>query len=374
MNNIYSWQQETWRILTQDGASLGHALLLRGRQGIGKLAFARQLAKFWLCQTPSIAGHPCGTCPSCTWFEQDSHPDFRQVEPEAVALLTEKRGGDADEGGSEEAGFYADAGEEPTGPKSRKKPSRQITIAQVREIADFLGVSSHQGGYKIIVLHPAESMNPAAANALLKNLEEPPPLTLFILVTHQAQDLLPTLRSRCRQIPMPIPDPATAAAWLAQQGVGNPAACLASSGYAPLAALEFDDGDYQARHKAFIDRISVPATLDPVTLAEDLQKSDLPTLIRWLQKWCYDLMSFCTTGKVRYHASRLPTIESLAPGIDPRALSAYLRTLNASQRLAQHPLNPRLFLEDVLFSYAESVVRPPADSNVRGNGRMIHAD
>ena len=372
MNNIYSWQKETWRILTQDSASLGHALLLRGRQGIGKLVFARQLAKFWLCENPSIEGYACENCQSCRWFEQGSHPDFRLIEPEAMTTMAESSDGgsgedNADAGtGAEMEPLAASAGESGSA-KSRKKPSKQISVAQVRDVTDFINISSHQNGYKVVLIHPAETMNPAATNALLKNLEEPPPLTLFILVTHHAQHLLPTLRSRCRQIPMPAPDPATATAWLEQQGVKDPATCLASAGYAPLAALEFNDDDYLARHEAFIRQISVPGNFNPIMLAEEMQKLDLPTLVNWLQKWCYDLMSFCTTGKIRYHLNMLATIKSLSLEIDPRALAAYLRTLNATQRLARHPLNPRLFLEEMLFSYVMSIA--PASP-----GRNRHRD
>lgn len=372
MNNIYSWQNETWRILTQDSASLGHALLLRGRQGIGKLAFARQLAKFWLCEKPSIEGYACGNCQSCMWFEQGSHPDFRLIEPEAMtAMAGSSDGGSSEDGTDMETGaemeFLPDSTGESGSTKSRKKPSKQISVAQVRSVADFINISSHQNGYKIILFHPAETMNPAAANALLKNLEEPPPLTLFILVTHHAQHLLPTLRSRCRQIPMPAPDAVTAAAWLAQQGVEDPTTCLASSGYAPLAALQYTNDDYLARHEAFIRQISVPGNFNPVVLAEEMQKLDLSTLVNWLQKWCYDLMSFCTTGKVRYHLNMITTIKSLASGIDTRALAAYLRTLNARQRLAHHPLNSRLFLEEMLFSYVISIAPASSARSRRGD-------
>ncbi len=202
--------------------------------------------------------------------------------------------------------------------KSRKKPSKQISVTQIRELADFINISSHQNGYKIILIHPAEAMNPAAANALLKNLEEPPPQVLFILVTHQAQHLLPTIRSRCRQIAMPAPDPAIATAWLKQQGVKEPEVCLASAGYAPLAALEFNDDSYLERHGAFIRQISSPGNFNPIILAEEMQKSDLATVVNWLQKWCYDLMSFRMTGKIRYHPDMLGAIEPLAYKIAPR--------------------------------------------------------
>ena len=86
-----------------------------------------------------------------------------------------------------------------------------------------------------------------------------------------------------------------------------------------------------------------------------MQKADLPTVVNWLQKWCYDLMSFQTAGKIRYHLNMLATVKSLAPGIDPRSLATYLRSLTETHQLASHTLNPRLFLEEMLFSYVQAL-------------------
>jgi DNA polymerase-3 subunit delta' len=96
-------------------------------------------------------------------------------------------------------------------------PVKQISIEQIRKLTEFVYMTGHQNGYKIILIYPAESMNSAAANALLKKLEEPPADVLFLLVTHQAQHLLPTIRSRCQQIAMPIPDVQSSIDWLKQQ-------------------------------------------------------------------------------------------------------------------------------------------------------------
>ncbi|SFN35784.1 DNA polymerase-3 subunit delta' [Nitrosospira briensis] len=373
MITIYPWQKEVWRKLALDtrrnargeSTSSAHALLLRGRKGLGKLAFGVFFAKSRLCENISDESDACGICSSCRWFEQGSHPDFRLIEPLALSnpstISGSERNGSDSDADTEPAAMaeVTDAVAESGSAKSRKKPSKQISVAQIRELADFINVSSHQNGYKIILIHPAEAMNPAAANALLKNLEEPPLKVLFILVTHQAQHLLPTIRSRCRQIAMPAPDPAIATAWLKQQGVKEPEVCLASAGYAPLAAMEFNDDNYLERHGAFIRQISSPGNFNPIALAEEMQKSDLPTVVNWLQKWCYDLMSFRMTGKIRYHPAMLAAIEPLAYKIAPRPLAAYLRTLGETQQLASHPFNPRLFLEELLFSYLRALSLPP---------------
>jgi DNA polymerase-3 subunit delta' len=342
MNNIFPWQDKTWQILAKNKVSLGHAILLKGKKGIGKLGFARSLAKFLLCEDPPSESIACDNCPSCRWFEQAGHPDFYLIEPEAL---------------SESSGELKV--KEGTGNKNKlsstklnKKPSKQISVAQIRSLGDVINLSSHRSGYKIVLIHPAETMNVAAANALLKNLEEPPPQTLFILVTHRPHDLLPTIRSRCRPIGMPVPDLSLAINWLEQQGIKDARGSLAAVGYAPLTALEFNDSEYFLQYENFINHISTLKSFNPILLAEEMQRSDLPTIVNWLQKWCYDLMSFRTTGQIRYHLSRQTKIKGLVPKIDPLQLARYLRNLIDMQRLAHHPLNPRLFLEEILISYA----------------------
>ena len=351
MNNIFPWQDEIWQILTKNKASIGHALLLKGKKGIGKLGFARSLAKFLLCEDLSSESQVCGNCPGCRWFEQAGHPDFYLVEPEALSELSGEIREKAD----------SDNKDKLSSTKLKKKPSKQISVAQIRSLSDVINMSSHRSGYKIVLIHPAEAMNVAAANALLKNLEEPPPQTLFILVTHRPHDLLPTIRSRCRQVAMPVPDLNLAINWLEQQGIKDAQGSLAAVGYAPLAALEYNDDEYRLEYESFINHISMLKNLNPILLAEELQKSDLPTTVNWLQKWCYDLMSFRTTGKIRYHLSMQTRIEELVPKIDPLQLSGYLCNLIDMQRLAHHTLNPRLFLEEVLISYA--MLMAPARSN-----------
>ncbi len=375
MNDIYPWQQEVWRKLASRTSAHGlkgraslthltHALLLKGRKGLGKLAFASYLAKTRLCQNCSEEGEACGSCASCRWFEQGGHPDFRLVQPEALWASSPISGtssdteGDISDASDGSTDTMSGAEAEPGSSKSKKKPSKQIGVEQIRALADFINISSHQNGYKIILIHPAETMNPSAANALLKSLEEPPPRTLFILVAHQAQNLLPTIRSRCVQVSMPAPDPAVAIDWLRQQGVKNPETCLASASYAPLSALAFDDETYHERHLSFVRQISVPGSFNPISLAEGLQKTDLPTVVNWLQKWCYDLLSFCTTGKIRYHSDQLAAIEAIASSLDPRALATFLKTLTKMHPLASHPLNARLFLEEMLFSYTMALAKP----------------
>src|SRR5438105_9376666 len=173
---IYPWQKKAWDELGRYRGQLPHALLLRGREGLGAEALARAFAQSLLCESPQAGGLACGRCPACNWFAQGNHPDFRMLQPESLAPEPPAE--------SEE------------GPAKKEKKSEQIRIDQVRALQDFLGVGTHRGGLRVIVVHPAETMNPNTQNALLKNLEEPPPGTVFVLVTANAERLLPTVRSR----------------------------------------------------------------------------------------------------------------------------------------------------------------------------------
>ncbi len=344
MSNIYSWQQALWQKLAQNHRSHVHALLLKGRAGIGKLDFALNLAKLRLCENPTPIGESCGAGISCGWFDQGVHPDFYQVVPEAVSNQFDQ------------ATAVTSNDELVGGIKSKKKPSQQISVAQIRALSDFVYMTGHQHGQRIILICPADTMNTAAANALLKKLEEPPLHVLFILVAHRPHHLPPTIRSRCQSINMPAPDVAQATNWLKQRGVVKPEVCLAAAGFAPLLALKFNEQNYVTQHDAFIEQISTPGNINPITMAEKMQQSDLSSVVNWMQKWCYDLLSFCVTGKIRYHLSKMEAIQMLASTIDPKALVTFLRTLQSSQQLSRHPLNPRLFLEEIFFTYAALVI------------------
>jgi len=343
---IFPWQSAVWRQIRQpDRLRRHHALLLKGRRGIGKLGFAHALAKSLLCEQGDDTGMACGKCQDCYWFERGTHPNFRLLEPEALSVSE----GVTDKGSGESKADTADT-------KPDKKLSQQLTIAQVRGLDDFIYLSAHQDRYKVVLIHPAEAMNIAAANALLKKLEEPPPEVLFILVAHGTASIPATILSRCRQIVMPAPDRKRAKDWLIQQGVTQPDFRLAISGFSPLLALQYDD-QQSALHAEFIQSLCVPEKFDPIGLAEKLYKQDLSSVISWLQKWCYDLMSCRIGGRVRYHLQQADSIKRQAAGMNMVAVGFAWRNLAASQQLARHPLNSRLFLEEMFLTYAE-IIRP----------------
>jgi len=166
---------------------------------------------------------------------------------------------------------------------------------------------------------------------------------LFILVTHNVSLIPPTVLSRCRQTAMPGPDHEMAKDWLIHQGITDPDFHLAMSGFSPLLALQYDER-LAASHTDFIQCLCAPERFDPIELAEKLHKLDLSSVTGWLQKWW-----------VRYHLKQVAVIRQQAAVIDPVAFGFLWRNLIASQQLARHPLNPRLFLEAMLLTYMDSI-------------------
>jgi DNA polymerase-3 subunit delta' len=315
---------------------LPHALLIQGRSGLGKTALARAFAQALLCESTAADGLPCGTCQACRWFEQGNHPDFRQVEPEALSEATAAEG-------------------EPTA-KGSATPSRQIRIDQIRELQDFLTIGTHRGGFRVILVRPAEAMNAATANALLKSLEEPPPGTVFLLVSSAPDRLLPTVRSRCQRVPVAAAASPAASEWLRARGVREPEAALQYAGDAPLAAVEEGAEFGAARDSVIAAFARKDATA--LELADACHGLPPPVVVGWLHKWVCDLALAKRTGRVRYHARQAPTVRAIAGPLALRPLLRFERSLYGARAVAQHPLNPRLFLEDLFLRYVR--LREPA--------------
>jgi DNA polymerase-3 subunit delta' len=233
--------------------------------------------------------------------------------------------------------------------------NRGIGIAQVRELADFVALSRQRAGARVILIHPAEAMNAAAANALLKTLEEPTENTVFLLVSHQPRRLLPTVISRCRLLAMPVPAREDAERWLASQGVAEAGLCLSLAGGAPLEALRFADGGYLAARRAFLAALGDPAGLDWLKLAEQGAKEELAMQIDWLQKWIHDLVALRLAGSLRYNLDFAPRLRELARVVNVKRLMRYARELDHIRRHVEHPLNAQLLLEAVFLAYQRTL-------------------
>jgi DNA polymerase-3 subunit delta' len=291
---------------------LAHALLIHEAPGTGGAVLATWAAQLVLC---TDAHHPpCGLCAGCRRVASTQHPDL------AMLQLIEE--------------------------------SRQIRIEQVRELTADLTLTSHQGGYKVAIVSPADALNRAAANALLKTLEEPTGRTLLILVATQPSRLPATLLSRCQRIHVRAPARDEAVAWL--ESIRGPAewgATLDALGDAPLYAAQVDPKtvvEFGGETRRVLEE-TAGGREDPAVTADRWWRTDLLLRLLCIENWL--------TDRVRRHfAGGAFSVEMGASGRlqrGPQVLSIrrLFGLIDAVQELKSSldaPINRSLALESLL--------------------------
>lgn len=327
VNRIYPWQSDIWKRLQQESKRLPHALLLYGRAGVGKYDFALNLSQALLCSHPTSEGFACEACSSCNWFKEGNHPDFNLLSPEQES-----------------------DSEDEAAPTKKTKKKTQISVSQIRELASFTALTSHRNdGLRIILVHPAEALNIASANALLKMLEEPSPGVVFILVSHQIQRLLPTILSRCHKIAMPVPNEADALEWLNEQGVVNPKEQLDYLEGSPIKVMEQQNEFSQLKDVWRL--LAQGEKLQPHIAAPALIANSAELGIIAVQKWLYDLAAMCLCQQIRYHTALSKTFQGLADKVHLNRLFDLQKKADELRKLANHPLNHDLQMESLLLEY-----------------------
>jgi DNA polymerase-3 subunit delta' len=327
---LLPWQVDAAREALARRDTWPHGLLLTGPAGIGKRVLAMHFARALLCEAPKPDGGPCMQCPSCGYLTAGQHPDLRVLE-----LVETDEEGEA-------------------------KALVEIKIDTVRDLTRWSLLTSHRGQAKVGIVDPAEALNIAAANALLKTLEEPPPSTFFLLVSHHPGQVAPTLRSRCLRLPAPRPSREEAAAWLAAQGVTTPDAVLAQADGAPLAALRLADPAWQQERSVWLAALAKPSSLPAVALAarvesgaRDERRDRLTLAIDWLGAWTYDLARIAAGGSAARNPDFADALAAIAPSVVKPALFRSHRALAEQRALVTHPLQPRLVAEALLLGYRE---------------------
>lgn len=309
--------------LAQALAQPGHALLLVAPPGVGALEFLHTLAQAWLCEArpaQAAVAAPCGHCAACRLVQARTHPDLMLLLPEAMRVAL---------GWAAAPESDADGG--------KRKPSKQIRIPEVRAGIDWIVKTSSRGRAKLLLLHPGEALNLQAASALLKTLEEPPQGARLLLSCGDPERLLPTVRSRCQRIVLPAPATPLALAWLAEQGVADPAVLLAAAGGGPLDALALQQAGIDAAAWAALPRALAAGQ------AAAWAGWPLPRALDALQKLCHDLMCVAVGGAPRFFpAAALPPVRGLA------GLPAWARELQRVARHAEHPWQEALLLESLV--------------------------
>ena len=293
---------------------LPHALLVHEAPGTGGEWLALWAARMVLCSNRAEA--PCGHCGPCQRVAQGQHPDLTFVRP--------------------------------------LETSTQIRIEQVRELAAELVLTAHQGGYKVGILSPADSMNRFAANALLKTLEEPPHGTLLILVASQPSRLPATILSRCQRVRIRAPERAAAVAWLeATRGPGDWGKMLGVLGTTPMSAVEADPAavvEVATEVRRGLEE-AVAGEGDPVATAERWARSELPLRLTCVENWLTERIRARIGGGTHFTEVRAGThSRGHADSLDLRQLFGFLDAVRELKSSFDAPINRGLALESLLRS------------------------
>lgn len=319
------WQQTQWQGLMDRlrAGRMPHALLFTGPPGTGKAQFAASLAQAMLCKAPHADGYACQTCRACLLFAAGSHPDLLRVVP-------------AEEG-------------------------KVISIDQVRELNAYFGLKSHYGGPKCALIAPAERMNRAAANGLLKTLEEPTPQALLVLVTHKPALLPATVRSRCQIVHFPQPAHALALDWLSTHtGAARDEVrqWLELADGAPLSALRMaQDGSLaqRAQVREELARLAY-GQLDPLAVAAAWAQEEgggVAQRLQWMLGAVMDMIKYASVPR----PAPVDTTDDLrrcAEHVGTRALYTQLDGIVEALRTLTHPVNVPLLLEAVLIAWSRA--------------------
>jgi DNA polymerase-3 subunit delta' len=314
--DTYPWLAEHWNFLLQRLGSgrLAHALLIEGAAGNGKMLLASAMVKRLLCG--QHGEQACGQCRSCTLLAGGAHPDYFQLQPE--------------------------------------EDSEVIKVDQVRGLIAGLDLTSSISPRKVAFIHPAEAMNAASANALLKSLEEPPGDAVLILVSHNASRLPVTIRSRCQGISVKQPESSVVLDWLARRS-GKSAAqvetALLAAGGSPLRAEAYLDSPsldaWLAVGAALGRLLERPASVSMVSA--ELAELDPADLWRWLSMYCAQL--------VRGRMAGLP-LRGLRdnPKLADKNLLQLQQEADVNRQLSTTTVRSDLLLQEWLIKWAEQVL------------------
>ena len=319
------WQLNQWQRLGAQWAAgrCPHALLLSGQAGLGKRRFAEAFCALLLCDQPRD-GLACGECRGCQLRIAGSHPDFIRVVPE--------------------------------------KEQGPLKVEQIRQLGEFVGRTSGREGARVVWLSPAEAMNINAANALLKNLEEPSSSVVFVLVTDSPSGLLPTIRSRCQTVAFPVPPQQAALRWLRESGVEGPAAtsALALAGGAPLLAAALMEPEVQEVREQFFNDLSALAasSANAVALAGQWESPgegvELNLLLQFWQNLVGQMLKARSTDAL--NDQRVAGLLQRIPGSGPESLRpvfGFYDQLTKARQLVSGNSNPnrRLLMEELMIRW-----------------------
>lgn len=319
--NWYPWLNHPYRriITRHQGGQAHHALLIQAVEGMGDDALVWGVSRWLMCQQPEGL-KSCGHCHGCQLMQAQTHPDWYRLEAE--------------------------------------KGKSSLGIDAVRDVTEKLYHFAQQGGAKVVWLPDAALLTEAAANALLKTLEEPPANTWFFLSTREPSRLLATLRSRCMTWHLSPPDENHSLQWLQKQ-ISQPeetlSAALRLSNGAPAAALALLQPERWQIRQTLCDALAGALQQDVLQLLPCLNSDDVADRLGWLLSLLVDAMKV-QQGASRWlsNGDRPDVVTLLAQQMNCSALNASVQLwMQCREQLQQvAALNRELMLTDRLLSWS----------------------
>lgn len=334
---LYPWQQSLVRELLAVRENLPNGILVHGPRGIGTFDAVHEFAKSLLCVSPLEDGSACGHCKGCLLAKGFNHPDIRYVVSETEAL-------------PRNIPFEPPENATP----DRKNLYREILIHQTRALSDFLSLTSHEGGRRVVLVYPADLIRAEAAASLLKSLEEPPENLVFILVADEIDRVLPTIRSRCRLIRALPPPFEEALSWLQQQGLPDAERKLIAAGGRPLIAMEGDARLSMApeSEEKLLAVLRQGAKADNSDVISAVGRdATLPSACLLLSRWGWDLAAAHEGIAPRFFPQHADVLRELAAATTASKLYPWLNSVRDVRRVQDHTLAPKLILEQLLLAY-----------------------
>lgn len=319
---LLPWHREPWQILSAyiGQQRIPQALIIAGHEGLGKLRLANGFAQALLCTERQADGQFCGRCHRCHLVQAATHPDLLHLEPE-------------DEG-------------------------KAIGVDQIRALITKLLLKPQFETQRVVIIHPAEQMNRAAANAFLKCLEEPTERTSIILVTAKPHMLPATISSRCQRMLIAKPERQMALDWLRRQQLpGDVEILLNLAQGAPLLAKTYAQRQIlQLRKDCFGAWLAVAKRrTEPSVVAENWAKLNNAELIAWLISWTTDLIK--CGSRSEYVKLENPDVErslqDLAQTLDLKKLFGFYDLLLRGKRQLSTTVNKQLMFEEILIHWSQ---------------------
>ena len=338
---ILPWQHELWSQLNGQREKLPNGILVHGPRGIGTFDAVHAFAGSLLCTHPAPDGTPCGECKGCKLFAAHNHPDIRYVVSEAESLPRDIAYTAPERSSSDRKTLY-----------------REILIHQTRALSDFLSLKSHEGGVRVVLVYPADMVRAEAAASLLKNLEEPPENTVFLLVADEIDRVLATIRSRCRLLRARVPTREESLAWLREKGIEDAQTKLVHAAGMPLAVLD-EDARFRLGEEAEGKLLRVLAKGKTATAGEAIDAVGrdvaLSAAVLLFSRWAWDLACAKQGAPVRYFPQYAEALSEIAVHASPAGLFTWINSVRDVRRVAEHPLHAKTVIEALLLSYQRQI-------------------